>query len=78
VGVVLVAFGFAGFSDLEEFLVASREDGRFFAGEFIDWGDAADRGVEAHGVVVFDEAGDQATGVLKAQGDAWADAIGFE
>ena len=69
-GIVLVAFGFAGFSGQEEFLVASREDGRFFAGEFVGWGDVADRRVEAHGVVMFDEAGEQATGVLEAQGDA--------
>jgi hypothetical protein len=43
-----VAFGFTGFSGLEEFLVASGKDGLFFASEFITWGDVADRGVRAH------------------------------
>jgi hypothetical protein len=69
--VVLVAFSFAGFSGVEEFLVASCEDGSFLAGEFVGWGDVADRGVKPHGVVVIDETGDQATGVLEVQGDAW-------
>jgi hypothetical protein len=41
-------------------------------------GDVADRGVKPHGIVVFDEAGDQATGVLEIQGDAWTDAMGFK
>jgi hypothetical protein len=36
--VVLVAFSFAGFSGVEEFLVASCEDSSFFAGEFVSWG----------------------------------------
>jgi hypothetical protein len=35
----------------QEFLVGSGEDGRFFAGEFVGWGDVADRRIEAHGVV---------------------------
>jgi hypothetical protein len=66
VGVVgLVAFSFAGFSGLEKLLVASGKDGLFFAGKFVSWGDVADRGVKAHGVVVFDEAGNQATGILE-------------
>ena len=76
--VVLVAFSFAGFSGVEEFLVASCEDGSFLAGEFVGWGDVADRGVKPHGVVVIDETGDQATSVLEVQGDTWADALGFE
>ena len=74
-GVVLVAFSFTGFSGLEDFLVASGKDGLFFTGKFVSWGDVADRRVKAHGVVVFDEAGNQATGVLEVQGDPWADAI---
>ena len=61
----MVTFSFTGFSGLEEFLVASGKDGLFFAGEFVSWGDVADRGVKAHGVVVFDEANDQATSVLE-------------
>ena len=77
-GVVLVTFSFTGSSGLEEFLVASGKDGLFFTGEFVSWGDVADRGVKAHGVIVFDEAADQATGVLETQGDFWADAISFE
>ena len=56
--VVLVTFSFTGFSGLEEFLVASGKDGLFFAGEFVSWGDVGDRGVKAHGIVVFDETGD--------------------
>jgi hypothetical protein len=36
------------------------------------WRDVADRGVKAHGVIVLDEAADQATGVLETQGDSWA------
>ena len=67
-GVVLVALSFAGFSGLEEFLIASGKDCLFLASEFVSWGDVADRGVKAHGVVVFDEANDQATGVLEVQG----------
>ena len=77
-GVVLVTFSFTGFSGLEELLVASGKDGLFFTGEFVSWGDVADRGMKAHGVVVFDEASDQATSVLEVQGDSWANAIGFE
>ena len=73
--VVLVAFSFTGFSGVEEFLVASGKDGLFFAGKFVSWGDVADRGVKAHGVVMFDEAGDKATGFLEIQGNPWADAI---
>ena len=76
--VVLVSFSFTGFSGLEEFLVASGKDGVFFTGKFVSWGDVADRGVKAHGVVVFDKASDQATGILKVQGDSWADAMGFK
>jgi hypothetical protein len=75
VGVVLVAFRFAGFSGLEEFLVASGKDGLFSTGKFVSWGDVADRRVKAHGVVMFDKASDQATSVLEVQGDSWADAI---
>lgn len=74
----LVTFSFTGFSGLKEFLVASCEDSRLPAGEFVGWGDVADRGVKPHGVVVFDEAGYQATGVLEVQGDSWADAMGFK
>jgi hypothetical protein len=38
VGVVaLVTFSFTGFSGLEELLVASGEDGLFFACEFVSW-----------------------------------------
>jgi hypothetical protein len=74
----LVTFSFTGFSGLEELLVASGEDGLFFASEFISWGDVADRGVKAHSVVVFDEASHEATGVLEVQGNPWADAISFE
>ena len=44
----------------------------------VSWRDVADRGVKPHGVVVFDEGSDQATGVLKVQGDAWADAISLK
>ena len=77
-GVVLGTFSFTGFSGLEEFLVASGKDGLFFASEFISWGNVAYRRVKAHGVVVFNEASHEATGVLEVQGDPWADAIGFE
>ena len=55
--VVLITFSFAGFSGVEEFLIVSREDGCFLAGEFVGRGDVANRGVKAHGLVVFDEAG---------------------
>ena len=47
----MVTFSFTGFSGLEEFLVASGKDGPFFTGEFVSWGDVADRGVKAHGVL---------------------------
>jgi hypothetical protein len=75
VGVVLVAFGFTGFSGLEDFLVASGKDGLFSTGKFVSWGDVANRRVKAHGVVVFDEVSNQATSVLEVQGDSWADTI---
>ena len=58
-GVVLVAFGFTGFSGLEDLLVASGKDGLFSTGKFVSWGDVANRRVKAHGVVVFDEANNQ-------------------
>ena len=64
----MAAFSFTGLSGLEEFLVASGKDGLFFASEFISWGDVADRRVKAHGVVVFNEASQEATGVLEVQG----------
>ena len=54
------------------------KDGLFLTSEFVSRGDAADRGVKTHGVVVFDEAGDQATGILEDQGDAWAEAMSFK
>jgi hypothetical protein len=69
VGAILVAFSFTGFSGLEDSLVASGKDGLFFTGKFVSWGAVADRRVKAHSVVVFDEASDQATGVLEIQGD---------
>jgi hypothetical protein len=47
-------------------LVASGKDGLFFAGEFVGRGDVADSEVKTHSVVVFDESGDQAPGVLVA------------
>ena len=56
--VVLVAFSFAGFSGLKEFLVASGKDGLFFTGEFVSWGNGADRRVKAHRVRELDEAAD--------------------
>ena len=56
--VVLVTFSFAGFSGVDKFLVASCKDGGFLAGEFVGWGDIANRGVKAHRVIVFDEAAD--------------------
>ena len=37
----MVAFSFAGFSGLEEFLVASGKDGLFFTSEFVGRGDIA-------------------------------------
>ena len=77
-GCCFVTFNFSSFSGLEEFLVASGKDGFFFAGKFVSWGDVADRRMKAHGIVVFDEASDQATGVLKVQGNPWADAIVFK
>jgi len=40
-------------------LVASEKDGLFFTGEFVSWCDVADRGVKAHGVILFDEAADR-------------------
>ena len=58
-GFVLVAFSFTGFSGLEELLVTSCKDGRFFTG------DVTDSRVKAHGVVVFDKA----TGVVEVQGN---------
>ena len=73
-GVVLVTFSFTGFSGLEEFLVASGKDGVFFAGKFLGWGDVADCGVKAHGVVVFDKASDQAPGLR----NPWANAMGLK
>jgi hypothetical protein len=54
-------------------LVASGKDGLFSAGKFVSWGDVADRGMKPHGVVVFDEASDQTTGLLEVQGDAWGE-----
>jgi hypothetical protein len=59
VEVVLVAFGFTGFSGLEDFLdllVASGKDGLFSTGKFVSWVEVANRRVKAHGVVVFDKA----------------------
>jgi hypothetical protein len=65
------------YTSVEEFLIAGCEDGGFLACEFVGWGDVADGGVKPYGVVVFDEAGDQATSVLETQGDAWARCNGF-
>ena len=45
-------------SPAEEFLVARGKDSLFVGGEFVGFGDRADRGVKAHGVLVSDEAGD--------------------
>ena len=75
---VLVAFSFTGLSGLEELLVASGKDDLFSTGKLVSRGDVADRRVKAHGVVVFNEASHEATGVLEVQGNPWADAIGFE
>ena len=69
--VFLVTFSLAGFSGVDKFLVSSCKDGRFLAGEFVGWGNVADGGVKPHGVVVIDKAGEQATSILEAQGDAW-------
>jgi hypothetical protein len=59
-------------------LVAGGEDGLFFAVKFVVGGDVADGGVQAHGVVVLDEAGDEAAGLLEVERGAGADAVVFE
>ena len=59
-------------------MVAGGEDGLVFAEKFVLGSDVADGGVQAHGVVVFDEPGDEAAGLIEVERGAWADAVGFE
>ena len=58
VGVMLVAFGFAVFSGLLEFLITGGKDGLFVAGKFVGRSNVADGGVEADGVVMKNKVGD--------------------
>lgn len=59
-------------------MVAGGEDGLVFAEKFVLGSDVADGGVQAHGVVVLDEPGDEAAGLFEVERGAGADAVGFE
>jgi len=59
-------------------LVTGGEDGLVFAEKFVVGSDVADGRVQAHGVVVLDEPGDEAAGLIDIERGAGADAVGFE
>ena len=61
-----------------EFLVTVGKDGLFFAEKFVLRGDVSDGGVQAYGVIVPDEARDEAAGLLDVERGARANAVGFE
>jgi hypothetical protein len=64
---LVLAFDFALSPGLGEFLVAGGKDGLFFAEKLVLRGNVSDGGVEAHGVVVLDEVGDEAAGLLDVE-----------
>ena len=59
-------------------MVTGGEDGLVFADKFVLGSDVSDGGVQAHGVVVLDEASDKAAGLFEVERSAGADAVGFE
>lgn len=48
-------------------MVTGGEDGLVFAEKFVLGSDVADGGVQAHGVVVFDEPSDEAAGLFEVE-----------
>ena len=54
------------------------EDGLFFAVKFVLGSDVSDGGVQAHGVVMFEEPGDEAGGLFDIERGAGANAVGFK
>jgi hypothetical protein len=61
-----------------EFFVSGSEDGGVACGEAVGWGDVAERRVEAHSVVMVDEATDDAFGVLQGKRGFRPDGVFFE
>ena len=78
VGGLVLSFDFSLVPGLGEFLVTVGKHGLFFAEKFVLRGDVSDGGVEAHSVVVINEARDEAAGLLDVERGAWANAAGFE
>ena len=62
---MLLSFSFEVLSGRLEFFISGGEDGGVACGDAVCWGDVAESGVEAHVVVMVDEAAADAFGVLK-------------
>lgn len=75
---LVLSFDFALQPGLGEFFVAGGKDGLVVAEKFVLRGDVTDGGMESNGVVVLDEAGDEAAGLIDVERGAGADAVGFE
>lgn len=73
-----MSFSFAVLPGRFEFFISGGEDGCVACGDAVGWGDVAESGVEAHGVVMVDEAADDAFGVLKGERGFGADGVFFE
>ncbi len=66
-GGLVLSFDVSLVPDLGEFLVTVGKDGLFFTEKFVLRGDLSDGGVEAHSVVVINEARDEAAGLLDVE-----------
>jgi hypothetical protein len=64
---LLLSSDFTVLSGRFEFFVSGGEDGGVAAGEAVGWGDVAQGGVEADGVVMVDEAPDDALGIFEGE-----------
>ena len=75
---LLLSFSFAVLPGRFEFFISGGEDGGVACGDAVGWGDVTESGVEAHGVVMVDEAADDAFGVLEGERGFGADGVFFE
>ncbi len=64
---MLLSFSFAVLPGRFEFFISGGKDGGVACGDAVGWGNVAESGVEAHGVVMVDEAADDAFGVLEGE-----------
>ena len=64
---LVLSFDFALQPGLGEFFVAGGKDGLVVAEKFVLRGDVTDGGMESNGVVVLDEAGDEAAGLIDVE-----------